>query len=684
MSQRPILLVDPDRDFHALLTRELGPYGFQIVQDVSADALAQVAKLGVVAVIISVDEPDKKGYATFNKAKKGVAAGVPVVLVTSSVPGDAFAAHRKLKVHADEYLDKRELSTAELIGKLDNLIGLGDLAADGELAIPVEVDEVPLDDDVLVDEVDSAALDLGDAEDFHEGGHTQHTADAFDDLIDAETDAAFAMLTDAMPLEVAQQALGRAPAAAPEPALEAEVEPIPEPVMDAPMAPAEPPPLLLAADDAVEGFESVSASISLTDLEPLSVSDAAIALPVEELRPPPPPPEEPRPRTRPTSPPPRGRGTMPPPPPGADRGGGFALEPAPVVVAPAPAPAPAPPVVAPEPIAVAPEPIAVAPEPAPVAPAPAPVVAPEPMSAIETLLAMPAPAPAPEPSRRRSGSTTAPAPEPDGPVDLGLDELAARADAEQSGVHDRKSLQKLHALERDNQRLRAELDKARAEPAPVKPVSREREFLNLRETLSSKDKELLGLRDELSHKERELLEAREKTRQLQHAKSAVESKNVELEARLLGDNERAETAEQAAMEARSRITALETRLARTSADAETARAARPRPRSRSSRPATPPRWPSSIASTPRPASEPAPRPSRRSPRPAPRASAPSRRPAPRPSRPRSRSPPPPPPSRPRPPPPPSTRSPPRAARPPRPARPRCWPCSPSWPRSTPA
>jgi hypothetical protein len=64
--------------------------------------------------------------------------------------------------------------------------------------------------------------------------------------------------------------------------------------------------------------------------------------------------------------------------------------------------------------------------------------------------------------RRRGSATATPPPAADATVDLGLDELAARADAEQSGLHDRRSLQKLHELERDNQRLRAELDKARA------------------------------------------------------------------------------------------------------------------------------------------------------------------------------------------------------------------------------
>jgi hypothetical protein len=266
-------------------------------------------------VVIAVDEPDKKGYATFNKAKKGVAANLPVVLVTSSVAIDAFAAHRKLKVHADEYLDKRGLSTAELLGKLDNLFGLGELTSDGELAIPVEVDEVSIDDDVLVDEVDSAALDLGDGDDFNEGAHTVHSSTGFDDLIDAETDAAFAALTDAMPIEAAQAALARTPAAMPAPARPggaaggARAGAVPaEPRRQARAA-------LPDSLEPLETFESVSASLSLTDLEPMAASDAAIELPPLDEPAAPPPVAEPPPRRRASTPPPRGRATVPPPPP---------------------------------------------------------------------------------------------------------------------------------------------------------------------------------------------------------------------------------------------------------------------------------------------------------------------------------------------------------------------------------
>src|SRR5690349_5319255 len=174
MSQRRILLVDADLEFHRLLTRELSPYGVEVVRDDSPDAIGRLATLGAEALIIAVDDPEpKKGYALFNKAKKGPAAGLPVILVTRTIAPDLFAGHRTLKVHAEEYLDKRGLSIDELVGKLDNLLDLGELQvdsltdlavpaeSDADLALPVEVDEVPIDDDVMVDEVDGAELDLG-------------------------------------------------------------------------------------------------------------------------------------------------------------------------------------------------------------------------------------------------------------------------------------------------------------------------------------------------------------------------------------------------------------------------------------------------------------------------------------------------------------------------------------------
>ena len=67
------------------------------------------------------------------------------------------------------YLDKRTLSRPELVGKFDNLLGLGEIlvsnpeivVSNPDLALLIEDDEIAIDDDVLVDEVDSAELDLG-------------------------------------------------------------------------------------------------------------------------------------------------------------------------------------------------------------------------------------------------------------------------------------------------------------------------------------------------------------------------------------------------------------------------------------------------------------------------------------------------------------------------------------------
>src|SRR5262245_30711910 len=162
MTHRRILLIDIDRDFQRVLGDQLHPYGLEVVAVPPAgDPLAQVSKLAPAAVFIAVDEPEKVGYALCNKAKKGVAAELPVVLITSSVSPEGFANHRRLKVHADEYIDKRTMSSAELIGKMDNLVGLGEAA---DLSIPVEVEDMALDladDDMVVDEIEGD-LDAGD------------------------------------------------------------------------------------------------------------------------------------------------------------------------------------------------------------------------------------------------------------------------------------------------------------------------------------------------------------------------------------------------------------------------------------------------------------------------------------------------------------------------------------------
>jgi DNA-binding response OmpR family regulator len=149
---RRILLIDADPAFHAALAQQLARYRFDVAAEPDADqafALAADTAPGALPalLIVAVEEPDKAGFKVFQRCKKAALGKVPIMLVTSSVAPESFAKHRGLKVHADDYLDKRGLGDGELLHKIDALIGLGE--PDDEL-MPLEVDEIPLSGDDMV------------------------------------------------------------------------------------------------------------------------------------------------------------------------------------------------------------------------------------------------------------------------------------------------------------------------------------------------------------------------------------------------------------------------------------------------------------------------------------------------------------------------------------------------------
>jgi CheY-like chemotaxis protein/chromosome segregation ATPase len=198
MAQRRLLLIDSDNHFRDLVAHALHPYGVDVhVVNDGTDGLAQAAELAPELIMIAVDLPDKVGYAICNKAKKGVARSIPVVLATQTVPPADLEQHRRLKVHADGYLDKRTITPEELLEKLDSLIHLGP---------PVE--EVPLDEaeEIALEEDDAIAMEEDVPGDIDSGGFqesseatnvSQRGAGALiDPHIDAETDAVFAGLVE--------------------------------------------------------------------------------------------------------------------------------------------------------------------------------------------------------------------------------------------------------------------------------------------------------------------------------------------------------------------------------------------------------------------------------------------------------------------------------------------------------
>ncbi|HET9626839.1 MAG TPA: response regulator, partial [Kofleriaceae bacterium] len=198
---RRILLIDADPAFRAQLTQLLTRYRFEIVTEPDADAAVALAGAAPPALlVVSVEEPEKVGFKIFQRCKRGALTKVPIMLVTSSVTPGSFAKHRGLKVHADEYVDKRTLSNDELLGKLDALIGLGEPADAGhgaEGGLEVEVDEIPLssDDMVLEETVGEDEVDVEGDLAAQPAAHGEAEGDVLvDSMVDAETDAAFAAL----------------------------------------------------------------------------------------------------------------------------------------------------------------------------------------------------------------------------------------------------------------------------------------------------------------------------------------------------------------------------------------------------------------------------------------------------------------------------------------------------------
>ena len=105
---RRILLIDADPEFRASLAQSLGRYRLEIFVEADADeAIANAASAPPALIIVSVDEPEKLGFKAFQRFKKGPLAKTPIVLVTGSVTPESFTKHRSLRVHANNYFDKR-------------------------------------------------------------------------------------------------------------------------------------------------------------------------------------------------------------------------------------------------------------------------------------------------------------------------------------------------------------------------------------------------------------------------------------------------------------------------------------------------------------------------------------------------------------------------------------------------
>jgi CheY-like chemotaxis protein len=554
---RRVLLIDRDIAFRDTLTHELGRYRVIVMTEADADRALALANADAPALIIlAIEEAEKKaGFRVFEKCKKGALSRVPIILVTASVPPESFAKHRGLKVHADEYIDKRTMSTHELVGKIDGLIALGD--PDDELSIPVE-DEIPMeiaDGDVVLDEVVGDDQVNEDFQDPHEMRTVSGDGLTLDRVMEAETDAAFDMLMgDDHPPALDTQ---RPPTAPPEPEPMPEPEPepeaaegvVPELIHDGRGRGTTPPPLHssvpgiihdvppemdssqvgapIVPDDDEAHLDAVPEPVAHPDGFSDDLDEPVEQVEVEEISP-------------------HDRYESSPAIPIDDEELVPLEDELPVTHA----------VSAHESPTVARS-----------------VVHEAPTAAVDPIIIDPprheqpqrAVSPAPQ---RGSGSHPA--------IDLGLEMVAQDAEADQSGVYDRRALRKIGELERQIAQLKAELERTRvAGDAAAKGGGRESQFLNLRESMLAKDKELKQLKSDLVARDQELAEAKERLRQTQHAKTALEGKNTELESRLVDDSGKSTQLATQARQQQAQLTTLQQELdalTRAHANAETSRA----------------------------------------------------------------------------------------------------------------
>jgi CheY-like chemotaxis protein len=117
---------------------------------------------------------------------------------------------------------------------------------------------------------------------------------------------------------------------------------------------------------------------------------------------------------------------------------------------------------------------------------------------------------------------------PDPAVEGRIGELSARVQALQN---------ERQVLTEQVQHLRRQIESGGA--LPVQPMSKDREYLSLRETINRKEKDLLDLRDALDAKDRQILDQKDRFRELDRARRDLDEKMLDLERNLVAAEERA-------------------------------------------------------------------------------------------------------------------------------------------------
>ncbi|MEJ2158679.1 MAG: response regulator, partial [Desulfobacteraceae bacterium] len=126
MARRHALVFDDDSAFLSLLQSSLGAYDFEVAPlDPGPENIQTLKAIDPELVFISADLPDRAGYTLCSKTRKAVGKKIFIVFTTATLSSDELSLHAKMRLHANLYIDKRDLSGGDLLDRLNETIGLG-------------------------------------------------------------------------------------------------------------------------------------------------------------------------------------------------------------------------------------------------------------------------------------------------------------------------------------------------------------------------------------------------------------------------------------------------------------------------------------------------------------------------------------------------------------------------------
>lgn len=182
---KKILIVESDSALSSTLREALEAKGFAVDETTDGKgSVEQIRRDRPELVVLAVDlSGGQNGYLICGKLKKDDdLKNVPIVIIGNP---DGFAAHRKLKAHADEYVAK-PVDSDQLVERVGALIGfpevvVGEVVEDEGLTLDGLTDE-PMDEPLSQDEPLAEEISVDGESSAHAGEDLDMLDEAFSDM----------------------------------------------------------------------------------------------------------------------------------------------------------------------------------------------------------------------------------------------------------------------------------------------------------------------------------------------------------------------------------------------------------------------------------------------------------------------------------------------------------------------